>query len=156
MPMSKQLADVRSLIGNRLISLPSVTGIIKNAHGELLLVRNVGATEWTTPGGIIDPDERPTEAVVREMHEELGITVKPAALLGVYGGPEYQVHRPNGDKVAYITSVIACDIVEGTPTPDNEEIEAARYFNANELDKLEKPVWVIDILRNLAEQNQFN
>jgi 8-oxo-dGTP pyrophosphatase MutT (NUDIX family) len=48
----------------------------------------------------VDPDETPSDAVVREVWEETGLYIAPVRLLGVYGGPSCLVTYPNGERTA--------------------------------------------------------
>lgn len=54
---------------------------------EVLLTRLSDVTSapghWTLPGGGIDPGEHPRDAVIRELHEEAGLTGRVVSLLGV-------------------------------------------------------------------------
>jgi len=156
LPISKYLANIRSLVGNRLLCLPSVTGIVRNNDGEILLVRNSGATEWTTPGGMIEPDDRPAESVVRELKEELNIDVKVKSLLGVFGGPEYRMLYPNGDQVVYTTAVFECEIVNGTLQVDMDELEECRFVSMQALASLETPAWVSSLLTQLEAGEMYS
>ncbi len=55
-----------------------------DADGRVLIAqRPEGKTLaglWEFPGGKLEPNERPEAALIRELHEELGITVKEACL----------------------------------------------------------------------------
>src|SRR5262245_44594732 len=55
--------------------------IIKN--GSILMVRHRhdGRDYWTLPGGGVEPGESPQEAVIREVREETGMTIKVSRLL---------------------------------------------------------------------------
>jgi len=39
---------------------------------------------WTIPGGAVEPNESPTEAIIRETKEETGIEVEPIRISGIY------------------------------------------------------------------------
>lgn len=53
----------------------SVKGIIFNHDHKVLLLRN-DRDEWELPGGRLEKSEQPQETVLREINEELGITVE--------------------------------------------------------------------------------
>ncbi len=51
----------------------SAGALLFNEQGELLVVKPNYKKTWNLPGGIIDKDESPAEACVREIKEELGL-----------------------------------------------------------------------------------
>jgi 8-oxo-dGTP pyrophosphatase MutT (NUDIX family) len=63
--------------------------LLIGADGRTLLVRKRGTQAFMQPGGKIEAGERPVDAMTRELHEELGITVDPlqASYLGQFSAP---------------------------------------------------------------------
>jgi 8-oxo-dGTP diphosphatase len=51
--------------------------------GRVLLVEPTYKDYWEVPGGAVDADESPYDAAVRELKEELGLSVPPGRLLVV-------------------------------------------------------------------------
>ena len=117
--------------------LPSVSVLPVDASGRLLLVSPAGHDDgWHILGGAIDPGESPAEAGVRECGEEIGVPVRLSALLGAFGGPDYEVTYPNGDRVAYVTVAYTASIVSGDPVADGEELAAVAWFDPALLPKV--------------------
>ncbi len=93
--------------------------IAQRPHGKAL------AGLWEFPGGKIDPQERPEQALIRELHEELGIVVKEPCLAPLtfasYAYPDFHLLMP-----LYI-----CRRWEGLVQP--RENQAIKWVMAREL-----------------------
>jgi ADP-ribose pyrophosphatase YjhB (NUDIX family) len=140
--ISPHLAGVRAKVGSDLLMLPSVSGFVFDAAGRALMARHGDVGLWASPGGGVDPDERPEAALVRELQEELTINVAVRGLIGVYGGPEFRTVYPNGHQCAYVIAVYGCVIESGTPTPDGDEITDARWVTEPEIADLTTTAWM--------------
>lgn len=61
-----------------------VAAALVDVDGKVLIARRPEgkalAGLWEFPGGKVEPEERPEQALIRELAEELGIAVKPACL----------------------------------------------------------------------------
>jgi 8-oxo-dGTP pyrophosphatase MutT (NUDIX family) len=127
------MTRLRGLIGHELLLLPSVAILTWHTDGRLLMVRNFDTGQWQTIGGVIEPDESPREAAIREVREEAGIDVELLGLRDVVGGPNYRVLYPNGDQVAYVSTVFDARMIGGELHADGEETSDALWLSMEEL-----------------------
>ena len=134
MPISKYLAELRAIIGNRRIMMPAVSAIIVNSAGEVLLHRSKDDGKWYVIGGAPDAGEEPADAAVREALVETGVDVVPERLVGVYADPV--VRYSNGDEVLYIATVFRCRPIGGTAKVADDESFEVRYFSPDALPPL--------------------
>ncbi len=136
MAISDYLRALRARIGHDLVHLPAVCVLIWDHDGRLLLMRAAETGRWQTVGGMIDPDESPWEAAVREAEEETGLTVRIERLRTALGGPGYRVQYPNGDLCSYVSIVFDATVVSGTLVGDDEVAEL-RWFRSDEIPALD-------------------
>jgi ADP-ribose pyrophosphatase YjhB (NUDIX family) len=142
MAISPYVRALRGRVGSARLLLPSVTALVFDDEGRLLLVRQRDGDVWSTPGGGMEPDESPADAVVRETWEETGLRVEPRRVAGVYGGPEFIVRYPGGDESQYVMIVFECAVTGGRPRPDGEETLEVRYWTAEEAAALPLSPWL--------------
>ncbi|WMT39625.1 NUDIX domain-containing protein [Paenibacillus sp. D2_2] len=133
MGMSDYYQKLRENIGNQLIFMPAVAGIIRNERGEILFGRKHNEENWGLIAGAIELGETPAQAMAREVEEETGLVVEPRRIIGVYGGEEHRFIYSNGHQVEYITIVFECMITGGQLIPDNEEMKELHYFSEYKL-----------------------
>lgn len=152
--MSSHLRRVRELVGHELLLLPGVTGLVFDRAGDVLLVKHAANGEWAAPGGAIEPDEQPFEAVVREVREETGLDVEPVALRGVFGGPELRVRYPNGDETQYVTAIFECEVRGGALAAggDGDEVLEARFVAPGDLAAMSLTRWARELLPELVRE----
>src|ERR1051326_3673701 len=134
MGISAYIKGLREKIGHEMLLLPSVSAIILDDAGRVLLQRASDDGKWYTIGGAMEPGEEPADAVVREVREETGLEVTPVRVTSVGAGPE--VVYPNGDRVRDVAIAFLCRIVGGRLGVNDDESLELRYFRSDELPEL--------------------
>ena len=131
--MSPYIRALRARIGTTVLEVPAVSIVTFDQQGRVLLVRHVEGNDWTTPGGMVEPYETPANAAVREMWEETGLHVALTRIVGVFGGDLCSTTYRNGDRIAWVSTVFAAEVIGGILKPDGEEILEARHFARGEI-----------------------
>jgi 8-oxo-dGTP diphosphatase len=61
--------------------------LLLDKQGRLLIVEPAYKATWEIPGGVVEANESPREAAIREVWEELGLSCDPVRLLAIdYNG----------------------------------------------------------------------
>src|SRR5580692_6031507 len=131
MPIPPHIAELRSLVGHRLLWLATARAVVADSRGCVVLGRYAGQTAWTLPGGVIDPAEQPADAAVRECYEETGIAALPEALSSVTVS-ELVLH-PSGDLSQHLDLTFRCRPVGGQAHPGDGEFEEVRWHRIDDL-----------------------
>ena len=133
MAMPDHVRRLRQQIGGDLLLMPSVSVLVRDGEGRLLLVRHSHSGSWGLIGGAVEVDERPEDAAVRETEEETGLRVDLTGLIAALGGPKFRVRYPNGDETAYVSVVYEARVTGGTERPDGDETIDLDWFRPEDL-----------------------
>lgn len=77
----------------------SAAALIFNDEGNILIVKPTYKPGWELPGGGIDEEESPLDALKRELREELGLHINPGSLLCVEYVPNFD---NRGDRIQFV------------------------------------------------------
>lgn len=152
MAMSPHIRRLRDALGSELLVLPAVTGIVYDERDRILLVRQSESGAWTVPGGAVEPNEEPADAVVREVWEETGFHTEPVRILGVHGGPSCVVTYGNGDRTSYVMTAFECVIRGGALRRTTDETSDAAFVGRDELERYGTTGWVREFLPALFDR----
>lgn len=98
---------------------------------------------WEFPGGKVEDGERPEDTVIREMHEELGITIREACLspftFASHSYPDFHLVMP----------LFLCRRWEGIVIP--RENQRVKWVSPRDLRKLAMPPADIPLIALLAD-----
>lgn len=132
MSMSDYIRGIRSKVGNDLMVTPSAAIVAFDAERRVLLARHAAPDIWIAPGGMIEPNETPADAALREVWEETGTRVELVRVLGVYAGPDYHVVYTNGHEMTYVMTVFEGRLAGRLGRPDGRETLEIGLFSESE------------------------
>ncbi|TKT71504.1 (deoxy)nucleoside triphosphate pyrophosphohydrolase [Afipia massiliensis] len=98
---------------------------------------------WEFPGGKLEPGERPEPALIRELHEELGITVEEPCLAPL----TFTSH--GYDSFHLLMPLYICRKWQGTVTP--HEGQQLAWVRANKLRDYPMPPADIPLIAHLTD-----
>lgn len=128
-----------------------------------LLVQHKKLGRWLPPGGHIESNETPDEAVKREIREELGmdVTLLPPPSPAAKGQVRYDLSTPfhvNLHDVGdhdHCCFFYVCEPKHDTVDPKRDEIDQARWFPEDELEADYVPDDVTDLGRTALEKSRL-
>ena len=117
--MIRPEADAQQARGIR----PGVSAVIFDRRGRLLLQQRSDGGQWGLPGGAVEIGESVADAIVREVKEETGLTVRPRRIIGVYSDPAFQIVKyPDGNVWHYVSVCFECTRLSGELTTCDETL----------------------------------
>ncbi len=121
-----------------------VAGVLFEGGRVLLTQRKKGTHLeglWELPGGKIDPDEDPRDALVRELREELGIEVAVGAPI------EVTSHRYPEKRVLLLFFEVAR--TPGSPEPRPLDVADMVWATRADLDRLQFPAADVAVIERI-------
>ncbi|MDP9380583.1 MAG: NUDIX domain-containing protein [Chloroflexota bacterium] len=128
--------QLRKLVGNRQLILPSARAIIQDQQGRVLFVRRSDNAAWVMPAGLLELGESIMDCLKREVHEETGLEVIGATPIAIYSEPRFAFTNAYGGQHQMLSIVFRVDQWRGTLTTTTNETSDARFFAVNDVPEI--------------------
>lgn len=113
----------------------AVSAFVQDEQDRILMIRRTDNDLYSIPGGQLEPGETVTQAVVREVAEETGITVRVIGLIGIYSNPRHVIAYSDGEVRQEFSMCFRAIPEDGSPRPSPESNEVF-WATVDELDSL--------------------
>lgn len=128
--------ELRERIGHTPLSLPSVTAVVFDDDGRVLLNQRSDNHRWSLLAGVLEPGEQPAAGAIREVHEETAVDVVVERIVAIEALPLRTL--ANGDQVYWYETVLACRAVGGEARVNDDESLDVRWFTPAEMPALDE------------------
>ncbi|MCY0924894.1 NUDIX domain-containing protein [Streptomyces sp. H27-H1] len=116
--------------------VPSVTAVVRDDAGRLLIIHKTDNDLWALPGGGHDIGESIGDTVVREVEEETGITVEIDGISGLYTDPQHVLAYDDGEVRQQFSICFRAHPTGGSLRTSSESKEV-RWMDPADLDNLD-------------------
>ncbi len=131
--MARHYTEAENLAWHNALPAKRVGAMValRNPTGQLLLVQPNYKPGWSMVGGVVDEGEPPLAAALREVQEEVGLTLEPERLsfLGLLYRP------PNGERLDILTVIFGATLtaaeVDAIVLQDSE-LEDSIFMNLDD------------------------
>ncbi|MFF8535363.1 NUDIX domain-containing protein [Streptomyces sp. NPDC015532] len=116
--------------------VPSVVALVRNAAGDVLMIRRSDNGRWALPGGGHDVGESISDTVVREVWEETGIKAEVLDVSGIYTDPGHVMKYDDGEVRQQFSICFRARLLGGEARTSSESTEV-RWFAPADLTALD-------------------
>jgi ADP-ribose pyrophosphatase YjhB (NUDIX family) len=115
---------------------PAACALLVDALGRILLTRRAWepyAGMWDLPGGFLQEDEHPLDALRRELAEETGLEVEPVEWFGAF-----MIRYGDEPAARWVLNLVWRSQVVGGEEQAADDVSELRWFAPDELPPLEE------------------
>lgn len=126
----------------------TATGIVFNSRKEILMINHKKLNVWLPPGGHIEENELPEDAVLREIQEETGVKAKIVSIkkeLDLCDKHCRELETPfivlledieRDGTHNHIDMIYICEAINEDIVPDQTEVQGIGWFTVEEICEL--------------------
>jgi len=130
------VGQLRKLVGNRKIIVPSASAVIQDKQGHFLFIQRRDNSRWAFPAGTIELGESILDCLKREVKEETGLDVTSATPFALYTAPKFDYINAFEQEYQLFSTAFRIDQWAGDLSQTTDETMNARFFPPDQIPDL--------------------